>query len=340
MKSLLTLFLLITFPFGALYSQIGGESTYQFLNLPNSARVAALGGTHIAFTESDLNLVFYNPSLLTDSISNQLTVNYVSYIVGMSLGYVSYAPKLKGKNRFAIGIHYVDYGTFQGASETGQLTGTFRGAEYAFNLFYSRPLNNQTCVGVNLKPIISSFESYQSYGVAADFGITHTSKEGRSAVSLVIKNVGSQITTYYDNGAREKLPWDILIGYSRKLAHAPIRFLITADHLNQWDLTYSNEAEGSSSSEETSNGFSSKLMRHLIFGAELSPHQNLVLRVGYNYQRQKELSIANRPGLVGFSGGIGIKIAKIKIDYGVASYHLSATSHYFSLSTNLSQFIQ
>ena len=46
-------------------AQKGGESTYSFLGLTNSARVAALGGEVISLLDDDINLVFHNPALLT-----------------------------------------------------------------------------------------------------------------------------------------------------------------------------------------------------------------------------------------------------------------------------------
>jgi len=270
---------------------------------------------------------------------NQLSINYVSYIAGIGVGYAAFAPNLRGPNSFAFGIHYVNYGTFDGASESGQLTGSFGAAEYAINLLYSRTIMPQLRGGINLKPIFSSFESYNSFGLAADLGITYTSKDGLSAASLAVKNIGGQITTYYENGDTEKLPWDLQLGFSKKLDHAPIRFLITANHLNKWDLSYMNHSDDTNPSINPSEGFTSLLMRHFIFGAEILPEQHVTLRFGYNYQRQKDLSVTDRPGLVGFSAGIGVKIARFSINYGIASYHLAATAHYFSLAANLSQFI-
>ncbi|GAJ03981.1 unnamed protein product, partial [marine sediment metagenome] len=45
-------------------TQVGGKSTYQFLNLPVSARAASLGGKINSIKDNDLSLAFYNPSLL------------------------------------------------------------------------------------------------------------------------------------------------------------------------------------------------------------------------------------------------------------------------------------
>ena len=330
---------LLKFNEDSVLGQIGGNGTYQFLDLTNSAKIAALGGTQISLTDNDVALPFYNPSLLSDSMKNQITVNYASYIAGIGVGYAAYAPNIRGRNNFAAGIHFVNYGTFDGASETGQVTGTFKAAEYSINLFFSRELISGLRIGVNLKPIFSSFESYSSYGLAADLGLFYSSISKRTSVSIVSRNMGSQITTYYQGGVRENLPWDLLLGFSRHLTNAPVNFLVTADHLNLWDLGYIDPATSQFPSSSSRENFSTKLMRHLIFGIEFSPEQHLTLRLGYNYQRRKELSVESHPGLVGYSAGIGVKIAKFNINYGIASFHLAATVHYLSLTTSLSEFI-
>jgi hypothetical protein len=79
MKQKFYLFLLICFSIFSAKGQIGGESTYQFLELTNSARMAALGGTQIAINDStDLNLPFNNPALLHKQMHNKVLVNYVN----------------------------------------------------------------------------------------------------------------------------------------------------------------------------------------------------------------------------------------------------------------------
>ena len=73
------------------FAQIGGGNIYEFLNLPNSARVAALGGKLISIKDNDLNLSFNNPSLLNSSMEKQLVLNYVNYFSDINYGYVSYS---------------------------------------------------------------------------------------------------------------------------------------------------------------------------------------------------------------------------------------------------------
>ena len=46
------------------FVQTGGRTTYKFLNLTQSARVAALGSNFLAIHDNDLSLALANPSLI------------------------------------------------------------------------------------------------------------------------------------------------------------------------------------------------------------------------------------------------------------------------------------
>src|SRR5680860_193982 len=139
MKQIYYLTILFCFTIFTSSAQIGGESTYQFLELTNSARIAALGGNQIALSDStDLNLPYHNPALLHKAMDNRILVNYVNYLTDINYGYASYAKSYEGIGNFALGMHYINYGKFREATELGELTGiNFTAAEYALNIIYS-----------------------------------------------------------------------------------------------------------------------------------------------------------------------------------------------------------
>ncbi len=328
-------------------AQLGGRNTYEFLNLTNSARIASLGGKVNSVWDNDLNLTYYNPSLLNEGMRNNLVLNYVNWFTDVNYGYVSYASTIDGIGNFAGGIHYINYGKFIAADEFGNRTGTFTASEMALNLMYSRSIDSMFHVGVNLKPIYSSMENYNSFGIAADVGVTYTSKDKLFAGALVIRNFGLQIKPYYPQH-REKLPFEVEVGVSQKLKHAPFRFSIVAQNLQKLDLTYRKTGDdgyqeidvvtGEPVSNHKIEEFADKVMRHMIFGVEFSPFKSFSLRGGYNYQRRSEMKIESRVAMVGFSWGFGIKISKFNLSYGRASYHLAGASNHFSLSTDFSTF--
>ena len=324
-------------------AQKGGESTYSFLGLANAARVAALGGEVVSLQDDDINLVFHNPALLSPGMHNNLNLNYVNYFAGVNYGYASYAYSVEGIGNFAAGMHYVNYGIFDRTDELGQSMGTFRASEYALNLFYSRSfLGDKLTAGVNLKPIFSALEQYTSLGIAMDIGAIYNNPKSLTTLGLVVKNMGTQITSY--TGRRESLPFEIQAGITQGLAHAPFRFTITFQNLERWDLTYvlSDENEalfvGNDAEQSGFDMFGDKLMRHLVFGTEFLLGENFHIDLGYNYKRRQEMKVNARPGLVGFSMGFGFRVSKFHIAFGRASYHLAGGTSHFSLTTNLSEF--
>ena len=79
------------------------------------------------------------------------------------------------------------------------------------------------------------------------------------------------------------------------------------------------------------------LMRHVIIGADIIPHENFYLTLAYNHNRKKELAVNGR-GAAGFSFGAGLKIKRLRFNYGFASFFASGTSHHIGISTNLNEY--
>ncbi len=338
MKRKIYLFIFFCFSVLAGKAQIGGEYTYQFLELTNSARIAALGGTQIAiFDSDDLNLPYANPALLHEDMDNRVLINYVNYLADVNYGYASYAKTYDGIGNFAVGMHYINYGQFDEATVAGELTGiTFKAAEYALNLIYSNSYKRLN-YGINLKPILSSFETYQSFGVAVDLGASIASKDGYTNVAFVVRNFGTQISKYYDGADGERIPLNIQAGVSKRLQHAPLVFSATLQHLNHWDLASGDEEKefNGETIHQREESFAKQTMRHLVLGAEILPSENFTLRVGYNYQRRQELKFDNKASTVGLSAGFGLKIKRFHFDYAISRFHLAGSSNLFSVSINL-----
>lgn len=324
-------------------AQVGGNNTYEFLNLANPARVVALGGTLISVKDNDINLSFQNPSLLDSTMHNSLSISYIDYFADIQYGYAAYSRTFKNVGSFSAGLQYVDYGDFTSADVTGVITGQFTAAEYALNLAYSRPIDTVFSVGGTLKTIYSTLGEYASVGNALDLGAVYNNKKRLISAGLVIKNLGRQWTKY--NDVREPLPFEIQLGFSKKINHAPFRINFTAIHLEKWDLTYTDPSistvdpiTGETIEDSKFSKFADKLGRHIVFGGEILLSKNFHLRVGYNFQRRQELKLETRSGIAGFSFGFGLKINRFQLSYGYARYHMAGGPNHFTISTNLSEF--
>lgn len=323
-------------------AQIGGNSTYDFLNIPVSARVAALGGNVICVKDDDVNLSLQNPSLLNSSMNNQLAMNYVNYLAGTNFGNVIYCKDYDSIGTFSVGMQFFNYGKFIEADPNGNITGQFEAGEYSLNLGYSRQLDSNFSVGANLKTIYSSLANYTSFGSAIDLGATYNNVQKRYTIAAVIQNMGIEWKPYV-KGDREPLPFEMQMGISKKLKHAPFRFSIIAQHLQKWDLTYADSVTTNPLTQDTvkknkAQVFGDKLMRHVVIGTEFLITKNFNLRAGFDYERRAELEAAARPGMAGFSFGFGLRIFKFQLSYGRAVYNIAGGTNQFSISTNMSDF--
>jgi len=314
------------------YGQIiGGDNIYEFLNAPPSARVTGLGGTLISVRDDDASLA-----------------NHVFHVLDIQQGYATYARHIDKWGITAnAGMQYISYGEFDATDETGAILGTFKASEYAFSVSAAKQLYEKLAIGANLKFVTSQLEDYNSVGLAADIGAYYQDTSGRFSAALVFKNAGVQLTKYDE--IREDLPYDVQIAVSQKLKHLPFRFTVTYHNLHRWNIRYDDPnteedvfllTDSTAQSNDNFKVFTDNFFRHINFSGEflLGKKQNLRIRVGYNHQRRRELSVDNFRSLTGFSAGIGMKINRFRVSFGHAFYHLAGGTNHFSIATDLGSF--
>jgi len=146
-----------------------------------------------------------------------------------------------------------------------------------------------------------------------------------------------QLSTYA--GTREQLPFEILAGISQEMENVPLRWHITLENLQQWNIAFSNPnraeqgIDGGATEEKVS--FFNNALRHVILGAELFPGKSFNIRVGYNFRRGEELRLEDRRTFSGISAGLGIRFGKLRFDYSYSRYTLAANTSLFGLMLNL-----
>lgn len=304
----------------------------------------ALGGSSVALRDEDVGMAYQNPGLINPLMEKRISLSFVDYFAGINYGTAAYAFGIKGAGTASVGVQYIHYGSFIQADPSGYIEGEFKAGEYCINTAFSRALDSSITIGVNLKTISSSLETYQSFGMALDFGASWQSKDQMMQAGFVLKNLGYQFKSY-TNGNREKLPFEIQLGISKKLEHVPLRFSLVAHNLQRPDLTLTDPSKPEYTIDPLSGdtsiqkiGIVNKIMRHAIVGAEFSLFKGLNLRMGYNFMRRQEMKVDSRLKMVGFSWGLEVKIYKFAIAYSRSAYHLAGSPNMFTLSARLSEF--
>lgn len=323
------------------FAQIGGQSVYQFLNLVQSPRQAALGGKTVTIVDYDVNQAFFNPATINPKMNQHLSTNYSNYLGEVTYGTAAYAYTWdRHVQTLHVGANFVNYGNFQGYDEVGNQTNTFTGSEGALSVGYAYniPWSN-FYVGANAKFITSVLEQYSSFGVATDLGLLYKDDENDINYGFVIRNLGYQIKPFADN--REKLPLEIDAGISQELENVPIRWHLTLENLQQYKIAFKNPNRGQSSLdgsfEEEKVSTLNNIFRHVIIGVEMFPEKAVNLRLGYNFRRGEELSIVEQRNFAGISAGLSIRMNNIRFDFAHSRYSVAANSSMFGLTINLGE---
>jgi hypothetical protein len=337
LKRITTLFCLFISVYAS--AQLGGETTYQFLNLISSPRQAALGGKVFTNIDYDVSQALTNPSAINVEMDNQLALNYSSYLGGISYGTAAYGYTWDRRVlTFFAGISYINYGSFDGYDELGNSTGTFSGNEASLSFGHSRQIGySDFYLGGTVKLITSKLEQYSSFGAAIDAALMYIDEDIEFQATLVVRNLGMQITTYA--GQNEPVPLEIAFGMSQTLENVPLRWHLTFENLQQWPIGVGNPAraetdlEGNQTQEEV--GFFGNVLRHTILGAEIFPSGVFNIRLGYNFRRSEELRIIDQRNFSGISAGIGLKLNKFRFSFTHVRYTSAANANFFGMQIDL-----
>jgi hypothetical protein len=269
----------------------------------------------------------------------QLATSYSNYFGEVAYGTANFAYTWdRHVQTFHMGATYVNYGNFDGYDELGNPTNNFTGSEGAlsFGYSYNIPWTN-FYAGTNVKLITSALESYNSFGVATDIGFLYIDDKNDINYGLSFRNIGYQITPY--ETTREKLPFEITAGISQLVENVPIRWHLTFENLQQWNIAFENpnRAKGSldGSSEPEKISFFNNALRHVIIGAELFPEKAFNVRLGYNFRRGQELNIIDQRNFSGISAGFSLRFNKVRFDFSHSRYTVAANSSIFGLLINL-----
>lgn len=318
---------------GSVSAQTGNE-VFSFLRLPNATRANALGGNTVALIERDPSLVFHNPGLLGAEMDGMINFNYMNYIADVNVGSALFTKAIGERAAWGVGASFMSYGSVREFLPDNVATeATVSAKDISVTGFYAHDLSERWRGGLSLKFLYSGLADFTSMGLAVDAGLSYYNSEKGFSFGFALKNIGLQLKPYQDD--RQKMPWDIQAGITQKMAHAPIRFSLTAQYLNRWKFdTVDNtvvEYEGDS--------FFKSFAKHLILGVDYVPSDNFWLGVGFNPKTKMDMKLqGGGGGLSGFSAGAGVKIKMFDVGCSVAKYHPSAMSLMISVSMTLADF--
>ena len=306
-------------------AQIGHESAFGFLNLPGSARTAALGGNHVSLYNGGTAHFEVNPAYLSPDNHRELTLSYLNHISDIYLGSTGFAWHLDGIGTLATGIRFLNYGDFIRTDSDGGAHGSFSAYDFSWSAALSRNLFDTFRAGVGVQFIMSNYDTYRSSALGLFGGLYFPFNDGFTQAALSFRNLGAQLTRF--DGTKEDLPFSLMAGITHRLQHLPLRFNLTLHSLDRWDIPVFDD--------ESDPGFSDNLFRRVRFGTELLFSDNFHLRIGYDHLQSEELKTDRRIDLSGASIGLGIILRDIHIDISRTSYSETGGLFQLNLRTRL-----
>ena len=311
------------------WAQTGNEA-FSFLRLPNSNRASAMGGHTVSLVENDPSLIFHNPGLLGTEMDGTINLNYLNYISDINAGSALFTKAHGEKGAWGVGASFFSYGDIQETTPDNTQLGKLSTKDISLQGFYARDLSERWRAGLSMKFLYSALADYSSIGLCFDAGLSYYNSETEFSYGFVLKNIGAQLKPFYDE--RQKMPWDIQMGFSKRMRHAPIRFSLTAQYLNRWKFQYVDDADNTYDGDSFFQAF----VKHFVIGVDFIPSDNFWVGVGYNPKTALDMKLSGGGnGLAGLSAGAGIRIKMFDVGCSIAKYHPSALSMMISLSFRL-----
>lgn len=314
MKKVVLTALLVVF---ALLSKAQDSRTaFNFLRLPVSAHVTALGGDNITLTDDDPSMVFHNPAMICYVSDRSLGLNMMTYMQGSVTASASYQRYVGQRGAWAAHGRFINYGEMKETTWDNEQLGTFGAKDIAVGGTFAYALTQRLSGGISGKLITSYIGHNSSLAACVDLGLNYFDSDRQWSLSAVVRNLGGQLTAYESDF--ERMPLDVQAGVSKRLVGSPLRFSATLVRLNEWHEGIGN---------------------HLVVGAELLLSEQFYLAAGYHGMRAKEMKISDGEGEsshgAALSLGAGMQLERLKLHVAYAKLHVSSPSLVVSFSYGL-----
>ncbi len=300
-------------------------SAFNTLRLPASSHAAALGGQNVTLIEDEPTAGWYNPALYANVSDLSAGLNFMTYAAGSTWMGAHFVKAFGERHTMAVGAQYMNYGKMDETDEAGNTLGQFSAKDIVIGAGYSYLLSDRWTGGANLKMMVSNLADYTALAAAVDVGVNYYDEENDLSVSASLQNIGTQLKAYHD-GQRTHLPFTLALGFSKGMAHLPVRFHVTMTDVTRWKSSYYVLPENKDKDKSDKVEFGKIALNHFVLGLDILPTDYLYLSVGYNFRRAYELKASGSSHLAGLSAGAGVNVKHFKFGVSYAKYHQASNS--------------
>jgi len=272
-----------------------GTSGFVFLEIPVTARTAALSETSISFDDLNSEAIFSNPAGLGFSDQDHsLSLSYSPWFADIKNYATSYSLNTS-IGTLGFGAVMFDYGAMPKTSKVSgqriyEISGDFSANALALSMGYSKMLTDHFSFGVALKYVSEKIDIYSASNVLFDGGILYNTGLSSLRIAAVIQNFGVDAKYRNDNF---KMPAWLRLGAAAE---------IIGSQTSEYRLTTSLEVVHASDSDERLN-----------IGTEAAWSNTFFLRGGYKFFYDED----------SYSVGVGINpqlSVPVVLDFAFSDY--------------------
>ena len=293
------------------------------LRLPMSSHVAALGGENISAIEDTPWAGWSNPALYAGVSNHSLGLDFMTYANGGIWAGAQFVKAFGKRHTGAVTAQMMSYGSMDETDEFGNVLGDFSPKDMVIGVGYSYLLSDYWVGGANLNMIHSKYGDYTAFAIGVDLGVNYFDEEKDFSFSATLKNIGAPLKSFDDR--TERLPFNMQLGFTKGISHAPVKVSLTMSDLTHWKSDYYFSEDGEKLK------FGKLLLNHFVIGLDVAPSDLFYLSAGYNFRRAYELKAAGSGHGAGLSFGGGLTLSRFKLGVSYAKYHVSTSSLLFNV---------
>ncbi len=287
-----------------------GTTGFGFLRIGPGARAVAMGNAFTGVT-GDIYSSYWNPAGLARIEQSQATATYLNYLLDIQSGYLGYARPCAKAGVFGLTLQYMNFGDLDKTDETGTVTGTFAASDVSLSISYGRTLREDLSIGATFSPLIhENIDEYSSLAMAFSLGAQYELPvEGGLTIGAAVQHLGATLKGFTDEH-KDDLPLNFRLGGGLHLAHLPVLLACDANKAIDQDFK-------------------------LSLGGEITPHENLAIRLGYRFNNSDLKLGTGKDDYIGLSGGFGLVLRQYTVDYALSSFGELGLVHQVTISAAL-----
>jgi hypothetical protein len=280
---------------GFIFAQTNAGTGLQFLKLGIGARSIAMGESYTAIA-GDASSMFYNPSALVFSPSDEILLMHKQWIVQTTAEYLGSVIH-SGDVTFGIGLNSTGVSGIEIREKPGPAEGTFSQQNAAINGTVSYRVGPTFGIGASAKFLYEKIYVDEASGTAFDLGAFYRMNSFLD-FGASLSNIGSMNALRYE---ATMLPTILRFGgaFHNDLTNE-ISTVVDADAVKTFQDTGTR----------------------IHLGGEANYDNTFALRAGYQFGYEEK----------GFSAGFGVHYAPMQLDYAYVPFKDNiGTTHTFSL---------